>query len=112
MPLYDYIDVQGAHHEHFADFADCVPIGDWTEIDGVSLRRVASQPVLSVSPELRVTGYTMANDHPALDGLGLARDEFNNPLFDGKKDIDRFNAASQRLNDKDPTVPAFGWDIK
>jgi hypothetical protein len=110
MPTYEYVDLQGKRHSFVQEFSEAVPIDEWTVIDGISLRRVASIPSVSVSGNYRVTGWSLPNDHPSIDAVGLARDADGNPLFDGKRDIDRFNKDALKKNEKDPSVPAYEWD--
>ena len=96
-------------------------IDEWTDIDGEMLKRITiarmnqhmgvrADVQISVQPDFDVTGYSIANDHPSIERLGLKRDIDGNPLFSGIRQIEKFNADSQRMNEKDPTVQALGWE--
>jgi len=112
MPFYEYIDEgSGERVELVQGFDESVECGVVIEHEGRRLRRVLSVDFqLAVKPDLRVTGYAIGNDHPSIDACDLPRDADNNPLFDGQRAIDKFNADSQRQNEKDSNVKAFGWN--
>lgn len=68
-------------------------------------------PQIKVAPNFdNVVGYTMPNDHPSIDNLGIKRNDDGHPVFTSREQIRKFNADSRRQNERDPSVPAYGWD--
>lgn len=110
MPIYEYETENGERIERVQDLGEWVEVGTVVEIDGMKMTRVMSMPRINVQPDFHITGYQMSPSHPSIKACGLKTDEFGQPLFDGIRDIEKFNTDSQRQNEKDPNTPAYGWD--
>lgn len=118
MPAYDFKDVETGEVLALSLMMSEAPGFDEDFVwEGRVLRRAWIPENIRVGVSVsenfdQVVGYAMSDHHPSIDACGIKRNEYGEPVFTSRDEIKRFNIDSQRQHEKDPTIPAYGFDGK
>lgn len=105
MPIYEFKNEQGITEEHWFSMSEAPPIGSQVVIDDRLLTRIPTLPRVSVEPDRRFVAWSQPLCNP--DGsvppgqvaasrydLDPKSPSYRSPLFNGKREIEKFVAES------------------